>query len=109
MVHRVSRALLEGAAHTSTALRQAIEVRAASASGSSRSGPTDEIPEQVGRYIDKVAAAAYKVTDEDFDGLRESGYTDDQLFEITLSAAFGAAVGRLERGLQALDEAKQNK
>jgi hypothetical protein len=49
-----------------------------------------------------VALHAYKVTDEDLVALQRLGLSDDALFEMTVSAALGAAVCRLERGLAAL-------
>jgi hypothetical protein len=42
------------------------------------------------------------VTDEDMARLKALGYTEDDLFEITLSAALGAGRTRLECGLVAL-------
>src|SRR5205814_2910761 len=41
-------------------------------------------------------------TDEDLAALQRAGTSDDALFEVTVSAALGAALGRLERGLAAL-------
>ena len=40
--------------------------------------------------VRKIRSRAYTVTDEDLDALRER-YTEDQLFEIIVAAAFGAA------------------
>ena len=54
--------------------------------------------------IDKVEAHAYQVTDEDFRQL-QAKYSDDELFEIIVSAALGASERRLRAGLKALDEA----
>ena len=53
-------------------------------------------------YVDKVAKHAYQVTDDDLSRLQQAGHSDDALFEVTVSAALGAALGRLERGLAAL-------
>jgi hypothetical protein len=61
-----------------------------------------DVPAPLAAYVDKVARHAYKVTDADVDALRRAGYTDDQLFELTASAALGAALLRLDRGLSAL-------
>src|SRR5438067_8006706 len=58
--------------------------------------------EDLAAYVDKVARHAYKVTDEDVGRLQQAGHSDDALFEVTVSAALGAALGRLERGLAAL-------
>jgi alkylhydroperoxidase/carboxymuconolactone decarboxylase family protein YurZ len=45
-----------------------------------------------------------KYTDEDIAGLHQAGYSEDEIFEITLSAALGAGLARLERGFAALKE-----
>jgi alkylhydroperoxidase family enzyme len=60
------------------------------------------VPEPLRAYVDKVHRCAYKVTDEDLEALEHAGYSQDQLFEITVSAAVGAGLSRLERGLAAL-------
>jgi hypothetical protein len=52
--------------------------------------------------VKKVAKYAYDVTDKDVTALREAGYSDDQIFEATVSAALGAGLVRLEWGLSAL-------
>jgi hypothetical protein len=59
------------------------------------------IPAPLASYVDKVARHAYKVTDADVAELRDS-YSDDALFEITVAAAVGAALHRLDRGMAAL-------
>src|SRR5947209_8296507 len=56
----------------------------------------------LGRYVDTVARHAYKLTDDDLTALQRAGSSEDAIFEITVSAALGAALGRLERGLAAL-------
>jgi hypothetical protein len=53
-------------------------------------------------FYTKVARNAYKVTDEDIEFLKSQGYSEDALFEITLSAALGAGMVRLDSGLAAL-------
>jgi hypothetical protein len=60
-------------------------------------------PEPLRAYVEKVRRHAYKVTDEDVAALHASGFGEDQIYEATLAAAFGAARKRLERGLSALD------
>jgi alkylhydroperoxidase family enzyme len=84
-------------------LRQAVEARAATLGGFVQEGrDVEDVPPEVTTYVDKVARNAYKVTDADIDRLRQAGYSDDAIFEITLSVALGAGIGRLERGLGAL-------
>jgi hypothetical protein len=53
-------------------------------------------------YVDKVRRHAYRVTDADVSALQHAGHSDDRLFEMTVAAAVGAALYRLERGMAAL-------
>jgi alkylhydroperoxidase family enzyme len=85
------RTVLEGPGETDAALRRA----AADGKG---------VPADLQALVDKVHRHAYKVTDEDLARLR-STYSDDQLFEIVVSAALGASRQRLFAGLAALGEA----
>jgi arylsulfatase A-like enzyme len=55
-------------------------------------------------FIDKIRSQAWTVTAADVDALR-SCYNEDELFEIILAAAFGAADDRLRAARRALDEA----
>jgi alkylhydroperoxidase family enzyme len=71
------------------------EVRRAAAAGR-------DVPETIGGYVDKVHRHAYKVTDDDVERLREADYSEDQIFELTVAAAYGAARLRLGRALDAM-------
>lgn len=53
-------------------------------------------------YVTTVHLHAYRVTDEDVAALRAAGYTEDQIFELTISAALGAGRTRLSAALAAL-------
>ena len=64
--------------------------------------PTGNVPEALSRYVDTVARHAYRVTDADVAGLKDAGYSEDAIFEITVAAAVGAAMHRLQRGMAAL-------
>jgi alkylhydroperoxidase family enzyme len=83
-------ALLQGHGATPTDLRQAV------ASGSP--------PPELQMLVQKIRTGAYAVTDQDVDALR-SRYSDDQLFEIIVAAAFGAASDLLAAAHRALEEA----
>ena len=61
-----------------------------------------ELPGPLGAYVRKVVEHAHTVSDEDIAGLHGAGYTDDQIFEATVSAALGAGLFRLGRILVAL-------
>jgi alkylhydroperoxidase family enzyme len=70
--------------------------RSAAAKGSSASSRTTST------RTSRRARHAYKVVDADIDRLRDAGYTEDAIFELTLAAALGAAQARLEAGLAAM-------
>ena len=55
--------------------------------------------------VDKIARQPTRVTDEDFAAAKASGLTEDQLFELVVCAAVGAASRQWEKALAALDEA----
>ena len=57
------------------------------------------------RYVDTVVRHAYRVTDEDVEALRRSGYGESQILELTVAAALGAGQRRLDAALRALGEA----
>jgi alkylhydroperoxidase family enzyme len=100
LTERLVESVLATHGHTASELRRAVLARAARLGG--RPGTGDGVPASLAAYVDKVALHAYKVTDEDLAALQRAGNSDDALFEVTVSAALGAALGRLERGLAAL-------
>lgn len=61
-----------------------------------------ELPEPLGAYVRKVAGDSHSVGDDDIAGLHRAGFTDDQIFEATVSAALGAGLVRLGPILLAL-------
>jgi hypothetical protein len=70
-------------------------VRKTITAGRNVSGP-------LGSYVRKVAEHAHEITDEDIASLHAAGYTDDDIFEATISAALGAGLFRLNCVLGAL-------
>lgn len=101
-VERLTQSVLTTVGATDAPVRRAVEARAAALGGRAAAPPTEGVPAAVERYVDKVARHAYKVTDADVEALTQARYSEDAIFEITLSAALGAALGRLECGLRAL-------
>ena len=89
-IQRVAAAVLEGPGTLDS------DVRRAAASG-------EEVPEALRTYVDKVARHAYKVTDEDVVALLAAGYSEDQIFELTISCAVGAGLRRRGAGLRAIE------
>jgi len=61
-------------------------------------------PADLKALVQKIRSDARSVTDEDVNVLRDR-YTEDQLFEVIVSASFGAAHERLTKARRVLEEA----
>lgn len=88
---RVFASVFDGPGESDPAVRQS------AASG-------QNVPPELAALVDKIHRYAYKVTDDDLARLRTT-YSEDQLFEIVVSAALGASRQRLVAGLAALEKA----
>jgi alkylhydroperoxidase family enzyme len=86
---------------SSPELRQQVQSQSIQLSGYT-SDKQAQIPSDLVPYTTKVACHAFKVTDKDIEALKDAGYSEDAIFEITLSAALGAGMARLNSGLAAL-------
>jgi len=64
--------------------------------------PDRQAPVDFAPYLDKVRRNAYKVTDDDIQALKDSGYSEDVIFEQTVSVAVAAGLERLKAGLAVL-------
>lgn len=67
----------------------------------------DQVPEPFADYVDTIHRHAYRVTDRMVAEFAE-GASDDEVFEISVAAAYGAARERLEAGLRAVRNARGN-
>jgi len=92
---RLEQAVLSGQGQLAVAVRQA-----AAFSG--------EAPAELEQYVHKVSQYAYKVTDEDVAALLQAGYSEDQIFELTVSIALGAGLSRLKAGQASLAEGERD-
>ena len=63
------------------------------------------LDEPLRTLIDKVARQPTQVSDEDIAAVLASGESEDQIFELVVCAAIGAATRQYETALQALEEA----
>ncbi|MPZ83585.1 MAG: hypothetical protein GEV28_25605 [Actinophytocola sp.] len=84
-VENLRHAVLTAPATTDPALR------AAAATG-------DGLAEPWQSYTALVRDASYRVTDTDIDRLRSAGHIEDEIFEMTVAAATGAALRAFETG-----------
>ena len=66
------------------------------------SQPERPTPPELAPYLEKVRLHAYRVTDGDVDALKAAGFSEDEIFEHTVSAAVSAGLERLDAGLRAL-------
>jgi alkylhydroperoxidase family enzyme len=64
--------------------------------------PDREAPPELAPYLEKVRKNAYRVTDEDVRALKEAGFSEDAIFEQTVSVAVAAGLERLEAALAVL-------
>ncbi len=64
--------------------------------------PEREAPPELGPFLDKVRKNAYKVTDADVQALKDAGFSEDVIFEQTVSVAVAAGLERLDAALGAL-------
>ena len=59
----------------------------------------------VGTLVDKVARHAFQVSDEDITHAKDSGLSEDEVFEIVVCAAVGQATRQYDTALAALESA----
>lgn len=64
--------------------------------------PERPAPPAFASYLDKVRTAAYRVTDRDVEELKAAGFSEEEIFEQTVSAAVAAGLERLDAGLGAM-------
>ena len=65
--------------------------------------------EPIRTLIEKVADRSYTVTDEDIAAVRASGLTEDQIFELIVCAAIGAADRQYTSAKAAIAEATRGR
>lgn len=82
--------LLQVEGETDPDLRRAVEAYVAAQWGWERNA-SQELPLDLEVYLKKLSLHAYRILDEDIESLRDLGYTDDMIYEITLVGAVGAA------------------
>jgi alkylhydroperoxidase family enzyme len=66
------------------------------------SQPDRPAPPAFAFYLEKVRRGAYAVTERDVAELKAAGYSEDEIFEQTVSVAVAAGLERLAAGLRSL-------
>ena len=97
-IDNIVEAVLNSPAETSSELRHSLEAYTAALSGGQREPAS--LPTDLEGYIKKLSERPHELTDEDMDALTAASYSDDTIFEITISAALGSSLARLEKGLE---------
>ena len=85
--------VIEGPGKLSVAVRRAAE------SGGS-------VPTEAQAYVDKIRRHAYKVVDRDVEALKAAGWSEDEIFELTVATALEAGVSRWDRAGRLIEEAR---
>ena len=67
-----------------------------------------DIPPPLHTLIGRVATRPAQVTDADFAAAKAAGFSEDELFELVISAAVGQSARLYEAGLTALARATVN-
>jgi len=62
----------------------------------------DALPEPLLSYTALVRRASYEITDADVNGLTAAGYDEDEVFELTVAAAVGAALRSFDAARRAI-------
>jgi hypothetical protein len=67
-----------------------------------------DLPEPLERLLVEVANAAGHVTNDGIDRAKTAGFNEDQIFELVVCAAVGAATRQYEAGLTALARSRSH-
>lgn len=89
-IEQVRDRLLEGEGTLPSAIRRAA------------AGLGEGLPPEARKLVEKISRHAYKVVPEDFEQLKQSGWSEDQLFELVLCASLGAGLARLAAAERAI-------
>src|SRR5690349_14046854 len=94
-------AILNTPGATDSTTRQAIFAQVAALGGQPAS-QAPEVPAPLAALVERIARHAPEITDEEIAAVLQAGFSEDALFEITISAAVGAGYARWQRGLSVL-------
>lgn len=59
-------------------------------------------PAEMAAYLEKVRDRAYTVVDRDVEALKESGFSEDVIFEQTVAVAIAEGLRRLDRATEVI-------
>ncbi|MBV1852284.1 hypothetical protein [Catellatospora tritici] len=88
-------AVLDGPGSTPARVRQAVAA-----------AKLDEISQELREYVSTLREHAWRSTDEQVRELLAAGWSEDQVYELTIAVAVGAGQRRVDAGLAALARAE---
>jgi len=101
-VEKLTHAIRSGPGITTPELRTAVEARVATLTGAGR--PELGVPDSLEEYLGLVACRAADITDGHIDQLKQAGWTEAEIYEVTVAGSAGAGLSRLETAWSALWE-----
>ncbi|MEM7126086.1 MAG: hypothetical protein AAF702_07150 [Chloroflexota bacterium] len=99
----VNALLTQGSENLSNVRRRVMEYTMALSTGKQALLGNDAFLTEWKPYIDTVTQHAYRITDSHIAHLKDIGHSEDEIFELTVSAALGSGLARLEQGLAAIE------
>lgn len=63
---------------------------------------TGPAPAEMAAYLEKVRDRAYTIVDRDVEALKESGLSEDEIFEQTVAVAIAEGLRRLDRATEVI-------
>lgn len=104
-VEEMVQSVLHGPGDADLEIRQAVFQHAMSYLGFPHED--QPLPKNISPYIDKVIRQASEITDQDIKDLLAEGWSEAEIFEITVSAAVASGYGRLKIAWAALSQAQE--
>ena len=105
-VQKLLCSILGPTGHSELSLRKTVADQAAHDGGAVRTNGVISGYESLPSFVEKVTHAPYKVVDSDITALKADGLSEDEIFELTVATAVGTGLGRMEKTLSLIEEAR---
>jgi hypothetical protein len=96
LAEKVRETSIDGPGMTPSELRRAMYDAA--------QGKPSSLPPELAAWAQRVGKTAWEATDAEIQALRAAGHSEDAIFELTVSAALGASLFRLDKALSLLED-----
>lgn len=100
---RVCDAAISVSGATDSSLRRAVSRQARSAV--SRQDAKASLPSSLHGWINRMAVASHSIIDDDVEYLRRAGWSEEEIYELSVVTALSVSSVEIERGMAALEEA----